>query len=103
MPSKEDLLIVLPGLELDGSSLLFDHFKLLKLIHNEEQFENMIKGLHLIELKYREMTASSFGFGSPSSTSKVLSRFSAINPQKAKDLEDWILETGGNYYLSVKQ
>lgn len=63
------------------------------------QIEYFVKGLHYIELKYREITGYDFGFGSPSPTFKIIETLKQSDFELAKQLSDWIVDNGGNYYL----
>ncbi|MCP5188762.1 MAG: hypothetical protein H6988_00020 [Pseudomonadales bacterium] len=61
--------------------------------------EAFIKGLHRIELAYRQASGNDFGFGSPSPTSKVIDALAKHDSAKARELRLWVQEHGGNYYI----
>ena len=64
---------------------------------------NFVKGLHQIELKYRKVIKNDFGFGSPSSTAKVINALETDNFALAQELRKWISANGGNYYIRRKK
>ena len=64
-----------------------------------DEVADFVKGLHLIEEKYKEQTSSDFGFGSPSPTYKVIMALKNTNSELSVKLEKWISENGGNYYI----
>ena len=64
---------------------------------------NFVKGLHQIELKYRKVIKNDFGFGSPSSTAKVINALETDNFALAQELRKWISTNGGNYYIRRKK
>ena len=64
---------------------------------------NFVKGLHHIELKYRKVIKNDFGFGSPSSTAKVINALETDNFKLAQELRKWISANGGNYYIRSKK
>jgi len=64
---------------------------------------NFVKGLHQIELKYRKVIKNDFGFGSPSSTAKVINALETDNFVLAQELRKWISANGGNYYIRRKK
>ncbi len=68
----------------------------------DSEVEYFIKGLHFIEMKYKELNSQSrddYGFGSPSPTAKVIDALEKRDPKLAKKLRNWVYETGGNYYI----
>ncbi len=60
---------------------------------------SLIKGCHLIELKYREVTGNDFGFGSTSRTSILIKELGKHDNTEAVKLGKWIASTGGDYYF----
>jgi hypothetical protein len=58
-----------------------------------------IKGLHILEVLYRNKTQNDFGFGSPSPTHKILQKLREKNEPLAIELTNWIANSGGNYYI----
>lgn len=97
--SNEEFKYFLPNKILQGSEILFHKDALFRFANSESNYINLIKGLHLIELKYNELNKSRHGFGSPSVTYELLERFSKKSLDLAKGLEKWINATGGNYYM----
>ncbi|MGX9987497.1 hypothetical protein [Soonwooa purpurea] len=77
-----------------GNEIYFDKWRLLREIkkHTLNDFFYLIKGLHIIEIYCR-------GFGSPSSTFFLLEKLALEDFEMAKQLEAWIINTGGNYYI----
>lgn len=61
--------------------------------------ENFVKGLHFIELKYRELKQSDFGFGSPSKTAFTIDKLNNHQKELAEELREWVKANGGNYYI----
>lgn len=64
---------------------------------------SFVKGLHYIELKYRKVIKNDFGFGSPSTTAKVINALEIDNFHLAEELRKWISANGGNYYIRSKK
>ena len=62
-----------------------------------------MKGLHYIELKFREINNNDFGFGSPSPTFKIIQALEKIDKEKATQLKDWVAENGGSYYIYAEK
>jgi hypothetical protein len=96
----KELKLFLPNYpDIRGSEDIFKicHANARKYIDKNVEF--LIKGLHLIELKYRNLTGNDFGFGSPSPTSKVIEALRQINPEEAQKLTEWVSFNGGNYYI----
>ncbi len=60
---------------------------------------NFIKGLHYIEMKYKEVYNNDFGFGSPYPTSKFIDKLKATDEELAQELTKWVANKGGNYYI----
>ena len=67
----------------------------------DKNFFDFVKGLHVVELKYREMTDNDLGFGSPSSTEKVIQAIEKKDKEQANILRNWIADNGGNYYIKI--
>lgn len=84
-----------------GSELIFSFKKLREKHLNTEDLCYLIKGLHFIELKYRQQTKNDFGFGSPSQTSNLITTLNKRNENKAIEITNWIIENGGNYYYKI--
>lgn len=60
---------------------------------------DLIRGCHLIEMKYRNDTGYENGFGSPSPTNNLINFLRKTNKNSAEDLVKWIANNGGNYYV----
>ncbi len=100
--TEDDLKKYLTKDYLSGSEYIFriGHGNAYRYIDNEVEY--FIKGLHFIEMKYKELnhqSRSDYGFGSPSPTAKVIDALEKRNPELAKKLRNWVYETGGNYYI----
>jgi hypothetical protein len=65
------------------------------------EVEYFVKGLHLIENKYKLETHNAFGFGSTSPSYKIISFLKRTNETLASELEKWISLNGGNYYIKA--
>jgi hypothetical protein len=87
---------------LRGSELIFSGRELSSTHLKAEDLEFLIKGLHFIELKYREMIEREFGFGSPSQTTNLIHRLKKRDLERGENLEEWISTHGGNYYITKK-
>lgn len=97
--SDEIYNVLLPNKYLSGSEFPF-RIKWKMLNHlSVNDFEFLIKGLHFLELKYREKTNHDFGFGSPSQTKRLIMELSEIDQEKSDELIRWISQNGGNYYI----
>ena len=64
-----------------------------------DEIEYIIKGLHLIELKYRKINNNDFGIGSTSRTFFLIEELNEQNEKLAHDLYKWINSNGGNFYI----
>ena len=90
--NEDELMLLLPNFpKLLGNEFLFivSWLELVKELKSPHDFEHFIKGLHIIELKYRETTKNNFGFGSPSSTNRILNKkqiFKQSKFDKKKDI-----------------
>ena len=95
----EDLNTILPNLPtLHGSEFIFTISWGNATKYIDKDVEYFIKGLHLIEEKYKTVSTN-FGFGSPGPTFKVISKLKLKDPVLAESLTEWVLENGGNYYI----
>jgi hypothetical protein len=102
--TEQELYYFLPNYPtLRGSEYVFTANGWERLSHNNFQIENFVKGLHYVELKYREMTNDDFGFGSPSRTHQIISRLEKTHPELALTLSKWIADNGGNYYIKATE
>ncbi len=98
--SEESLKLFLPNYPtIRGSEFIFtiDDHNAKKFI--DEEVENFIRGLHYIEMTYKEQSKHSFGFGSPSPTAMLIRALEKVNAPLAKELETWVAANGGNYYI----
>jgi hypothetical protein len=68
-------------------------------IKSLEEIEYFIKGLHITEIKYREIIGDSFGFGSTTSTFRILNNLEKTDYELSIKLKKWIKDNGGNYYI----
>ena len=94
--SNDELSYFLPSMS--GSEIIFD---LNKDDVSRDLLPDLIKGSHLIELKYREehRDNNDFGFGSPSKTERLINSLERFNKEKAEKLRHWVATNGGNYYI----
>lgn len=98
--SQEDLFLFLPHYPtLRGNEFLFSIGDGNAGRYLSKNVEAFIKGLHRIEMKYKEVSGSQFGFGSPSPTFKVISKLGKSNKPLADCLVEWVAANGGNYYI----
>lgn len=65
----------------------------------DDDVEYLVKGLHIVEILYRNKTQHDFGFGSPSPTHKIIEQLMTKNEELAISLREWIAGNGGNYYI----
>ena len=96
--SDEELLLFLPNYPtLHGSEFIFTigWANAKKFMLSDVEF--FIRGLHCIEMKYKELSKHAFGFGSPSPTAKMIAGLN--DTQLAKKLTKWVSQNGGNYYI----
>lgn len=61
---------------------------------------DLIRGCHLIEMKYRKDTGFENGFGSPSPTYRLINVLKGIDRKNADELTRWVAANGGNCYIS---
>jgi hypothetical protein len=103
--NEDELMLLLPNSpKLLGNEFLFNvrWLELVKELESHHDFYHFIKGLHIVELKYREVTDNNFGFGSPSSTFRILTNFEKKEYELSQKIKEWIKENGGNYYIKGK-
>lgn len=99
--TEDELLFFLPNHPtVSGSEFIFKISWADAKRYLDKDVEYFVKGLHYIELKYRELVKNDFGFGSPSPTFKVIESLKEKDIELSKKLSDWVFENGGNYYLS---
>ena len=88
---------------LSGSELIFKNPGRHVGVGNdaEGKLQNLIKGCHLIERKYIEVTGYSNGFGSPSPVSNLLNdlELKSQNHKTFESIYNWVAFNGGNYYI----
>jgi hypothetical protein len=100
--NEDEFMLLLPNFpKLMGNEFLFSvsWLELVKELKSPHDFEHFIKGLHIVELKYREVTKNNFGFGSPSSTNRILDKFEKKEYDSSQKIKEWIRDNGGNYYI----
>ena len=66
----------------------------------DSEVDDFVKGLHVIEMLYKEKTKDKFGFGSPSPSYKIIQQISKSDISHADILKKWIANNGGNYYIN---
>lgn len=99
--SEEDLFLFLPKYPvLSGSEFIFKISWANSKNYIDGEVEYFVKGLHLIEEKYKTKVNNNFGFGSPSPSFKVIQSYAKQNYDEALKLEKWIALNGGNYYVT---
>lgn len=97
--TEEELHFFLPDYpKLSGSEKIFR----IGIAYPKSVLINLIKGCHLIEMEYKELSGYDFGFGSPSKTFNLVEALKKMDANKSKELYDWIVENGGNYYIKTK-
>lgn len=67
---------------------------------SEALIPDLIRGCHLIEMKYKKETGFKNGFGSPSPTYRLINVLKGIDRKNADELTRWVADNGGNYYIS---
>lgn len=82
-----------------GSEFIFTISWANAIRYIDSKVDDLIKGLHLIEMLYREKTENTFGFGSPSPTYKIIQQIAKSDKSHAEYLTKWIADNGGNYYI----
>lgn len=100
--SEDELMLLLPNFpNLFGSEFIFrvKWDQLIRELKSIKEIEFFIKGLHIIELKYIEVTKNEFGFGSPSSSFRILKTLEKEEFELAQELIEWIKNNGGNYHV----
>lgn len=98
--SDEDFNFFLPNYPvLKGSEFIFTIGWANCKKYIDEEIEWFVKGLHIIEEKYKAETSNDFGFGGPSPSFKVVQKYAERNYKNALELEKWIALNGGNYYV----
>lgn len=97
---EEEFNIILPNFPtLLGSEFIFTISWANAIKYIDVDIEYLVKGLHIIEILYRNKTKYDFGFGSPSPTYKILQKLKETNEKLANELSNWISDSGGNYYI----
>ena len=85
--TDEDIHLFLPNFPtLSGSEFIFTIGWGNAHRYIDDEVEHFIKGLHLIEMKYRAASHHDFGFGSPSPTYNVIEKLKPKNPILAENL-----------------
>ena len=99
---QSQLMLLLPNFpNLFGSEFIFrvKWDQLIRELKSIKEIEFFIKGLHITELKYIEVTKNEFGFGSPSSSFRILKILEKEEFDLAQKLIEWIKKNGGNYHV----
>ena len=97
---EDEFHIILPNFPtLRGSEFIFTIGWANALKYIDSDVEYLVKGLHIIEIFYRNKIQHDFGFGSPSPTYKILQKLRETNESLAFELTNWIANSGGNYYI----
>jgi hypothetical protein len=102
--NEDELMLLLPEFpKLLGSEFIFrvKWEELIRELKSLNEIEFFIKGLHLVELKYIEVTENEFGFGSPSSSFRILKILEKKEFDLAQELIEWIKKNGGNYHVKA--
>lgn len=97
---EDEFKIILPNFPtLRGSEFIFTIGWANALKYIDSEVEYLVKGLHIVEILYRNKMQHDFGFGSPSPTHKILQQLKDKNESLAYELINWIANSGGNYYI----
>lgn len=97
---EDDFQTLLPNYPtLKGSEFIFTIGWANASKYIDKEVDLLIKGLHILEILYRNKTQHDFGFGSPSPTHKILLKLKETNEPLAIELTNWIANSGGNYYI----
>lgn len=100
--NEEELMLLLPNFpKLLGSEFIFrvKWKELITELKSNDEIIFFIKGLHLIENKYKDFTQNKFGFGSPSSTFRLIQDLGKRDFDLSQRIRLWIKENGGCYYI----
>jgi hypothetical protein len=100
--NEGDLILLLPNFpKILGNEFIFrvKWEELIPELKSIKEIEFFVKGLHIVELKYTEVTENEFGFGSPSSSFRILKILEKEEFDSAQELIEWIKKNGGNYYV----
>lgn len=97
---EDEFQIILPNFPtLRGSEFIFTIGWANASKYIDSDVEYLVKGLHIIEILYRNKIQHDFGFGSPSPTFKIIQKLKETNEAQAIELTKWIANSGGNYYI----
>lgn len=97
---EEEFQVILPNYPtLRGSEFIFTISWADAGMYIDSEVEYLVRGLHIVELLYRNKTQNDFGFGSPSPTYKIIKQLENKNKTLANELHHWIAANGGNYYI----
>lgn len=99
---EDEFNIILPNFPtLKGSEFIFTIGWANASKYIDFDVEYLVKGLHIVEVLYRNKTENDFGFGSPSPTYKVIQKLLETNESLANELTTWVANSGGNYYIEI--
>jgi len=104
--SEDELMLFLPNFPtIRGSEFIFrvQWGELILEVKSNGEIEDFIKGLHLIEIKYRDITKNKFGFGSPTPTFRILANLRKKDLDLSQKISLWIKDNGGNYYIKITE
>lgn len=97
---EDEFNIILPNFPtLKGSEFIFTIGWANASKYIDFDVEYLVKGLHIVEVLYRNKTENDFGFGSPSPTHKIIQKLLETNESLANELTTWVANSGGNYYI----
>ncbi len=102
--NEGELTLLLPNFpKLFGSEFIFrvKWEELIRQLRTTKEIEFFIRGLHIAELKYIEVSENEFGFGSPSSSFRILKILEKEEFDLAQELIEWIKKNGGNYHVKA--
>jgi len=98
--TKDDFEYILPNYPIiSGKEFIFSSGCSPTYLTLGDDIEQYVKGLHLVELKYRSKTNNKRGFGSLSRSYCVVLTLYKTNPKLSDELGKWIAFNGGNFNI----
>lgn len=98
--TEAELKKILPNYpSLHGSEFIFTISWANAIRYIDSDVDDFVKGLHVIEMLYKDKTKNEFGFGSLSPTYKIIQEIFKSDISHAEVLKKWIADNGGNYYI----